>query len=183
MTQAQKEAYLKQQYSNMVKNELNPGQQRALVQYSGKSFGPLNEALRTGQPLGTESIIGPSQQTTATLLDGILAQHPLADDMTLYRGMDGSMWSQFQASIGKTMTDNAYVSTSASKSVANKFANSPTDVLMSIQAPKGTPGTYLAPVSKYAWEKEMLLGRGMNYKVISATVVNGQRQVVVQIVK
>ena len=65
--------------------------------------------------------------------------------------------------LGKYKTDYTYMSTSILKDPSESFNGRP--ILIRLTVPKGNQGAYIAPLSAYPWEMEMLLPRNTTYKV------------------
>ncbi|WP_255404673.1 ADP-ribosyltransferase [Thermoactinomyces sp. DSM 45892] len=70
---------------------------------------------------------------------------------------------------GKMKKDPAYMSTSIMKDVAGGFSELP--ILMKIHVPQGVPAMYLAPLSNFPDEMELLLPRNRTYKVTNISPV------------
>lgn len=143
----------------------------ALRTYSGSSFLPWNETLRTHADGLT---VPPGKWESLTReADGAFA--PLPEDVILHRGTtfmefdpgDGSPRREFfppppvESLIGSVHTQHGYWSTSAGSNSA--FAYKP--VQLKLRAPAGTPAAWVMPYSKSTDEREMLLGRGLSFFV------------------
>jgi hypothetical protein len=142
-------------------------QQKSLKAYSGKGYIKINESLRYGA--GTSSHAKHIQD----------AMRPLPRSLKVYRstvnkqfpGLDhSSSFAQLKEFEGKTITDKGFMSTSLE---SPQFGL----VLLEIEVPEGTPAAYIASVSHYPSERELLLAAGLNYRVVSVTQ-NGSRAVV-----
>ncbi|WP_286118851.1 ADP-ribosyltransferase [Thermoactinomyces sp. DSM 45891] len=70
---------------------------------------------------------------------------------------------------GKMKKDPAYMSTSIIKDAASGFSELP--ILMKIHVPQGVPAMYLAPLSNFPDEMELLLPRNRTYKVTNISPV------------
>jgi hypothetical protein len=98
-------------------------------------------------------------------LDSAIGKAKLPEDKTLYRGLNGFVWNQIQdLSPGDTWTHLPFASTSTDKTVAGGF-RTPKGGVLQINAPAGTPGLYVAPLSKVPNEQETILPRGMTFRI------------------
>jgi hypothetical protein len=147
-------------------------QMDALNRYSGgedSQYNEINDALRgkgSLDPSDLKSIIKP--------LDAAIAANSFPKDMTVYRGMEHpKMAADPQSYIGSTVSDKAYVSTSASRGVASDFKGDD-GVLFAISVSKGSPALYIpstgigvgkTDTENIKGEKEWLLPRGTSYKI------------------
>lgn len=89
---------------------------------------------------------------------------------------DSQIVSEMKAKIGKTYQEKSFLSTSAVEG-KNKMSFRP--VKVKIQAPKGTK----AYVTTNKDESEVLLGRGLKYKLMDAKMNNGKIELTYRIVK
>jgi hypothetical protein len=78
---------------------------------------------------------------------------------------------------GKTFKDEGFVSTSAGGTAA--FSR---EAQLEIECPVGTPMAYVAPISNFPHENEMLLQAGMEYKVLNVRKVGGKYVIRVRVV-
>lgn len=66
---------------------------------------------------------------------------------------------------GRTLHDNAYTSTSLGNHPVPSFAGK--EAVLHLRVPQGTPALWVEKVGNFgAEERELLLGRGMSYKVM-----------------
>lgn len=94
--------------------ELDYSQQESLDKYVGIWSDPINGYLRAGEP-------SPFTKEIADL-DNVIGRSTLDEDTTLYRGADGSGWLH-GIKPGSTLSDPAFLSTSADHDVASGFAD------------------------------------------------------------
>lgn len=111
------------------------------------------------------------------------AMRPLDQDVLLHRGTElvqfgATSPDQLYELIGKTVTDKGYLSTSVGGQAAFNFKG----VLMEIEAPIGTKGAYVKPISSFSHENELILARGTKMKVIQVRREGGQMVVRVRVV-
>jgi len=136
---------------------LEPHERDAIKEYTGSSFWDINKTV-LGQIEGQPSI-----EEHIANLDSALSKATLPEDMELWRGVRSSVWNQVQdLQPGDIWEHVPYASTSTSQSAASGFTIGPK---LKIAAAKGTPGLYLAPISQHPDEHEVLLPRGMKFKV------------------
>lgn len=83
--------------------------------------------------------------------------------------------------IGKTFEQPSFLSTSTKSSVAsNTFQG---NMFMTIEAPKGAKGIYVASISDFAPESEILFQADTKMYIKSAKEVNGVLYIVVKMKK
>lgn len=140
-------------------------EKRDLVHYTGSSYTEMNGYLR-----GLKSSISDRSKSA---IDGAKAgMRPTTEPILVKRGTG---LNQFQSIgvgrgdatavwgiTGKTFTDEGFLSTSAGGTAA--FGG---EARLEIECPVGTPMAYVAPISNYPGENEMLLQAGMKYKVLN----------------
>lgn len=119
----------------------------------------------------------------------------LKDDISVERGVRdphklwGNDWSPNGDNSGLTWDDAGFVSTTTSSSVAHHFATRETGspVIMKMLVPKGTPALSVGKNGShpdYDWENEVVLPRGMRFRIIADHGVDadGIRRVDVDVV-
>jgi len=100
--------------------------------------------------------------------------------MLLHRGVnfDGiansTSHSDLESKVGQTWLSGGFFSTS----VGSKAAFSSKPVALEIEAPPGTPMSWLEPHSKYPGEHEMLLAAGLRYRIMSVSKNSAGKSVV-----
>ena len=142
---------------DIPKNELS-----ALTNYTGKDYSQINAYFRGLKPTITES-----NETISKDLDKFLLQAPKVS-VESYRGitLDEYKFENFKnLQKGDPFTDKEFMSTSYEKSTATAFGNNAQyQVEMII---KGKSGVLIEDFSDAKKEKEILFGRGTNFKVES----------------
>jgi hypothetical protein len=113
-------------------------------------------------------------------------------DVAVYRGIRdpkktfGSSWDSLENNEGLTWTDEGFSSTTASEDAADYFlTGSSASVKMRILVPKGTKAMFLPKAASLTRdEQEILLNRGLTYRIIRDTErdKNGVRLVDVEVV-
>lgn len=161
-----------------------PAQLSGLKTYTGSSYTQMNQYLRNeGGTL--------SQHYKTAIKNTQAAMRPLPENVLLHRGTG---WEQLPEGfrspagakklIGKTVMDEAFMSTSVGGSAA--FGG---PLLLEIEAPKGTQAAFVEGsdstgnmISVHQGEREMLLAAGQSFKVISATTKGHQTVLRIRIV-
>lgn len=142
----------------------------AFLTYTDYYYIEINEELRRSND--PSKLQGSNQRAVATL-DTVLKASPISGDIIIQRGiknpakMFGDAYvrsGEPDANRGLMWEDNAFVSTTAASDVAAGFGS---DVIMNILVPKGTFATG-TPVSEYPMEREIILMRGLKYRVVSS---------------
>jgi ADP-ribosyltransferase exoenzyme len=159
-------------YWNDYADNLPPQQRQALYDYTADpphypSYQEINSYLR-GQDPGS-----PQVHHTIDQMDQALAGRPIPEDVVISRGTGLShIGMNPQDMVGQTFTERAYVSTSLG-GPADAFANK--EAILHMRAPAGTPGIWVENVGAYgAGERELLLGRGLEYRVDRVVFQGGQ---------
>ncbi|MFF9264592.1 ADP-ribosyltransferase [Streptomyces longwoodensis] len=111
-------------------------------------------------------------------VDAALAGHPIPEDVMVVRG-SGIGHLQLDDPLdmlGHTYTDKGYMSTSLGDHPVPAFASS--EAILHLRVPKGTPALWVEKVGKFGMgEREVLLGKGTQYRVTRVFMENGQVQV------
>ncbi|MDT9688605.1 ADP-ribosyltransferase [Streptomyces sp. P9(2023)] len=131
------------------------------------TYTEMNGYLRGNPELGTPDVLRNIEE-----VDKALAGRPLPEDVTVARGQGvGHLGvKEPEELVGKTLSDPGYMSTSLGRAA---FDDKPG--ILHLRVPEGTDALWVEKVSHFAGERELLLGRGMNYKVTRAfTDDNGQ---------
>lgn len=143
---------------------------KAYQVYTDFHYIAINEELRKSN--NVDNLVGERRAAVQTL-DKIMDVSPLSGDIIVQRGINnpakmfGDAYirsGEPDANRGLTWEDNAFVSTTAASDVAEGFGS---DVIMNILVPKGTLATG-TPVSEYPSEREIILMRGLRYRVVSS---------------
>ena len=165
-------------------DKLPPEQYRALVDYSGPAAYQLNRYLRTGKVPDRGAPRSPTPVEKRRLDAEIAAIEKACEDnptpsraMVVHRGTGLAEFGNVTPDklVGQQVREKAFLSTSVGKSLSSMFGKE--DVHLAIRVPAGTPAFYLDKVSSHKGERELLLGKGLSYKITSARLVRGQWQV------
>lgn len=157
---------------------LSDDERNAIEVYTGNAFADINGALRRG---GTRTVhdYAYGELTTDQLAERIssaLNKLGTTEDMYLTRNtrrnglsVDGvtfdDVFSGNASLVGRTFADNGFLSSATwTGGVFNG------NLVLHIMAPKGTPGAYVASVSRHASEKEFLFDRGQKFTVLGQEV-------------
>lgn len=134
----------------------------------------INGALRGGGSVPAEVL------NHIRLMDEALAGRPTPETIIVTRGTGLSHIPESpDLMLGNTYSDPAYMSTSLGSP-----AFSGMEATLHLRVPPGTPALYLEKVSVFGnSERELLLGRGVAYKVESAAEVDGHWHVYGEVVK
>ncbi len=137
--------------------------------YGGAGYGPINSALRNPDPeqrsMARRSRLGSSTlgEHVDAIDEAIRNTAPLAEDLTLYRGVKTkgrSIEALKNMRVGKEFTDYGYSSWSGERSTATTFSEQ-NGVTMRMRAPAGSKALYVSSV-----EEELLFKRGAKYRVV-----------------
>lgn len=161
-------------------------QQAGLRTYTGGTYYSINAYYR-----GKIDTISPTHEKAAK--NAQLAMRPATEAFLVHRGVgwDGIGGAKSHADVekmvGQTWRANGFMSTSIGGSPA--FGG---PVMIEVEVPPGTPMAYVeAPpdtavsysmVTQHPGEREIVLGAGLHYKIISAKKVGGKTVVRVRVV-
>lgn len=174
------------------------GDPGALDFYRGHGYIEINSYLREGRAHSAE---GPPDRVVNEI-DHIMEHSALTKDILVHRGvgdlaMFGPAGRSHKSLVGLAFRDNAYASATADKNVANEFFGAENyrghGAILDITVPKGTKAVQLSslgPKPKHHWEfprpvdqeAEVLLQRGLTYRVIGDRIVNGIRHLEVEVI-
>lgn len=162
-------------YTNV--KQLKPNEIQALNDYSGSNYRNINDSLRG---LDTPT---PENAETIRIMRETLGKSSLTDDMTLYRGsstveLGDLMDLAPEELIGKSYTQPGFMSTSSDAFEAQKFMK---NMHVTINAPAGSHGLNIAPISKLPWEAEYLFDIGQQLLITDAKMVDGILHLIVDL--
>jgi uncharacterized protein YukE len=166
-------AYGREHWNDYVDN-LPETSKQALRDYSGEppykgapgyaTYQEMNGFLRGERDLGTEQVLRNIDE-----VDKALAGNPLPEDVMVVRGT-GVRHLDFEYPeelVGQKITDPGYTSSSLGNHPVPSFEGK--EAILRLRVPEGTPGAWIEKVSDFGVsERELLLGRGMSYKVTRA---------------
>lgn len=141
----------------------------ALESYRDIGFHDLNRDLNLGRVNA-----GTAARTVAGL-DEAMHASPLASEVVTYRGV-GSLPKGITGAVGETWTNGAYSSTTADVKTAAGFGRDGGTVLR-LRVPAGVGGVQLSEMPRGGRaderEGELLLQRGLVYRVVGRSTVDG----------
>lgn len=168
--------YIKKEMLNCEDNELNP--YKALKNYAGSVFGPLNAYLR----FDANKSIAYRLNDTIENIDIAFSDVPvLNENIIVFRRirLHGDFKNYYQSlEEGDVIQDKAYMSTSLILDVATSHGGSFKDenALLVIKIPKGEKCVFIDEVDGYS-EYEMLINKNRNLKVDKILVKNDEQLV------
>ena len=117
----------------------------------------------------------PENQATVEAMKSALSNAELPQDMTLYRGTSTEVLGSLQnlptdELVGKTFTEQGFMSTSTSSAVAGDFSG---NMQITIEAAKGAQALDISSISQYNMEAEVLFNVNQEMLITSVEVENG----------
>ncbi len=151
---------------NHYAENLSPEEKQAIFDYtkepphSGPTYKEINAYLRGDASHGTSDVLHDVSE-----IDKAMAGKTVPDNIIVVRGTDlGHIPMDPDQMVGKSFPEHAYVSTSLGKNPVSSFSGK--EAVMHWHVPAGTPAIYVEKVSAFGGgERELLLGRGTQYKV------------------
>lgn len=146
---------------------VNSDQAAALKHYTAAAYRAINGHLRGGKV--------PSEADKSTIghLDSLLGAASLPADTTVYRGLGSLAVQQLFGPTGKVkagqiIEDPGFLSSTTDENVSRRFfaINPAKNILMKINAPKGSSALDVSKYSDDPSEKEVLIARGARLKVV-----------------
>lgn len=155
---------------------------RALHQYGGFGYGKINHDLRQGQTKN------PDTRRQIRAIDAAMASSPLAESVEVTRVVGagptvfGAGWRPRM--VGLEYRDLGFVSTSASPKIQERPGyRSKHSAVLHIWVPAGTHAVSMSPGKQHEWdERELLLNRGLTYRVTGQRTVGGIRHLDIEVV-
>ncbi|MFV9828708.1 TopI - like protein YobL [Bacillus velezensis] len=144
-------------------NSLTAEEKQALIDYTGDYYEDINAYLR-----GVNSSLNGINPTKITDIHSALEKAKIPEDIVVYRGTDLIALRKILPRdevlteglinnlVGQRIKDDAFTSTALLKESAFDYKK----VSYSINVPKGTNGAYIAKVSHFPEEAEILLNSG-----------------------
>jgi len=140
-------------------------QKRDLKHYTGNAYTEMNKYLRglsTHISDRSKSAIEGARKGMRPTTEPIMVRRGSGADQFKSLGVARGDLSLLWGITGKTFKDEGFLSTSAGGRAA--FGG---EVRLEIECPIGTPMAYVAPISNFPNENEMLLQAGLEYKVLN----------------
>ncbi len=145
----------------ILHNRLTPDQKEVLNNYSWHGAGLINSSLRNKEDLSKVFLGELTIEAFVSILDEVIALAP-NESKIVYRGTSYDAIDSKDLKIGKNIKFREYLSTSSHAKMAG-FEHSK-GVILEIKTKKGLPLSYVSAVPV---ESEILLPRGMNFKVVA----------------
>ncbi|WP_165964712.1 ADP-ribosyltransferase [Periweissella cryptocerci] len=143
------------QASHKWAKKLTKPQKKAIYHYTSDGYKDINSYLRNLIP-GTKQVKGEVGK-----IDRGLNKFAMPLNVTVWRGTSvqsiGYGVKGGQIKVGARYSDQAYMSTSFDREIANSFNS---DAILKIQLPAGKYGAAIAPLSDYQSEDEFLVKHG-----------------------
>lgn len=145
--------------SDMCYNTLEQNEKEAMYEYTMGGHRDVNDYLN-GKFDGYEFT-----QEMIDKIDNAVSKYKLDDDIVAYRGTCAAFYSNY--GVGDNFREDMFYSTSLKKEIAETFANdNKSPYMLQIRIPMGTRCIYIGENTDYDFEAELLLSRGLTYKVI-----------------
>lgn len=165
-----------QKSSDECYNKLNSDEKEAMYEYALGGYQDVNDYLN-GKFGGYENT-----QDMIEKIDSSMDKYNLEEDVVTYRGTSSDNYNNYD--VGDVIEEKMYYSTSLSQGIAQTFADDCSNSIMAeIHVPRGTKSIYIGDNTDYDFEAELLLSRGLSYKVIKKEkdnivleVVDGKRK-------
>lgn len=133
-----------------------------LTSYTDDYFSDIYESMTDNIELTTEV------KHYIKLLDKITHKSKLPVSLKLYRGTNEERLQESIIKQGHIITNVTFYSTSIDKATANSFRKSSTGkgILLEFDIPAGYHGIWMKPLSSIPKEKEILLPRNEQFKIV-----------------
>lgn len=166
---------------NEYVEKLPPSEKQAIYDYTmegphtGPTYREINGHLR-GNATATPDVLHHISE-----IDKAMERNPVPEDLVVTRGTNLShMPIDPPDMVGQTFPERSYLSTSLG-GPASGFADK--DAILHLRVPKGTPALWTEKVSAFGGgERELLLARGLSYRVDRVVRYHGQWQIYGEIV-
>lgn len=150
------------------KADLTDADKAALTDYTSNNYREINAFLRNPDSI-TDPAERAAMQQRVDAINEALGKLPDRPGTT-FRGVSSDLGDLYPK--GSTVNEPAFMSTSTNSGVADGFGDGTSFIV------HGRTGSDVAPYSQYPGESEILYGSGTQFKVLENTVVDGQRQIV-----
>jgi len=151
-----------QKKSDEAFDTLTRYERRSIDYYTRAHYRDINEHLRGDK--NPSAFKQAAVEDRIQAIDSAIGQFQLENDIVVHRGDSSNLYSRLSS--GDIITKEAFTSTSLDMSVAQDFAGFTTGHMSEIRVPRGTPSLYIGTNSGAVPESELLLGRGLQYRVI-----------------
>lgn len=153
--------------------QLDTATREAFVDYTGSGYRAINEGLRFGD--------APTEQVR--LMDAAFARSRLPDAMVLYRALINDypkLLRNAGLDPGDILPELAFLSTSTERRVALDWRakdDDGTGIFMIVRVPAGIGALDVVPIALIKSEREVLLQRGLNWRVLRWNPDEGELEV------
>lgn len=144
--------------------DYTPAQREAIHGYTDKGYKSINPALRN------PSLLGKLQAGKIKTIKSAMSS--IRQNVSAFRkapfhvfGVGDGDFDTLNDLVGKTFVDHGFMSTSIDDRFNGKVFPRKEFVTMELHVPKGTRAAYIADVSAYKNERELLLDAGVKFKV------------------
>lgn len=157
----------------------------AVLAYGGGGHDDINAVLRDGKVRGSR----PVAEADIKKVDTVMSHSPLARDVVVFRGIQdgrtvfGDAWQGDMT--GVRFREPAYSSTTADPRIVDDFIDDrdPAPVELRIRVPAGTHAINLSGYGdEHIDEAELLLDRGLSFRVVADTTARGRRHLDVEVI-
>ncbi|WP_148640433.1 ADP-ribosyltransferase, partial [Streptomyces azureus] len=145
-------------YWNDFLDNLGPKARGALERYSSFYYKHINDPLRA-----VDKPLEPRVQDLVDNMDRVMGARPVPENLMVVRGTDVgylNLRSPLEMQ-GNVYDDLGFMSTSLGKDPAFEYK----PVHLHLRVPEGTPALWIDHISSNKGERELLLARGVEYKV------------------
>lgn len=136
-----------------------------LISYSEEYYQDINYYLRESKYADNDEEYQKFIKELTNNIDNSMSKFDLEDDIVVYKGTKFEYYKTLK--VGATFEMKEFNSTSLLKNVANTFKDKNDGYCLEIRVPSKTKCVYLGNNSANVGESELLLNRGLKYKVIS----------------
>lgn len=155
-------------WTNKWLENISEEEKEAVTKYTSEYYETMNKYLRTGTLRASSRTIEHAKKVIESCSNA-LNKAMLPEDTIVRRGSDYNMLSELgidfskqnkENVIGAIVTDKGFTSTSPYPSGGFSM-----DIEYLIKVPKNSHAMYVAPISEYENEKELLINKGAMYRV------------------
>jgi len=178
----QKEA---DEWGNAAKS-INPdvteAENEAIKAYKGEMFTEVNDDLRMAGSSGQMIEVDGKEVYLDETIDAVMKKTKMPESVVTYRGVGYDVFEDDDDLTGDTITDQAFVSASLNKRMAERFSDG---AVLEIRVPKGAQALWMEKQWRLSLgsESELLLPRNSKFKVLSDTGVESDtREMVLELV-
>ncbi len=175
---------LSNEFIDPIFDDLTQDQRQTVADYTGGDYVDINDDLRD------DALEDETRDQVAAIDAAIEGTPGLLRDTNLYRGNELLEYNEAFINddlvVGDVIIDEAFMSTTIDRELATRMFTSERTpaTLFQIQAPQGTAGIFVEPITFSEGEQEWILPRGTRLRIISVDKSDPMRVfVVVEIVE